>query len=449
MELWLPDQIALDETSNALIRDVEEAGRRLNLHRPLPEEVLRRINDDLDAERVYSSNAIEGNTLDLRETVMVLKQGIRCTTKKREAKEALNLEKTIKQVTRWRDARELLHTTNRILKVHRTLLGGIRDDWAGRFREDQVMIAGAKYQPPDQSLVASLMDRVMSYLSDPKDTNVVLRSTWAHWAIARIHPFYDGNGRIARLWQDVILLDGDLTCAIIRPEDRRSYLDALGNADEGEFDPLIQFAAQRIVTGLDRFLEELGKTPDFVEWVHEIAGDVDERATERAKLSYQRWSRKMDSLRREFQLCAAKVSEASTTLEIQVYPYRLIDRTQWENIRNGMGAEQTWHFKLDFTVSARRHRYYFFFGQHYLSDGDDEHDRSERRVSLLISEDDGSGGKGTRLDQIPDCPLSIREIYLVDDAFVLRRGDSARDRDVSPLGIAQEFIKDVVLHRLT
>ena len=448
MELWLPDQIALDETSNALTRDVEEAARRVDDHRPLPPEVVARIDDELEGERVYSSNAIEGNTLDLRETVMVLKHGSAGTKKKREAKEAINLGQAIKQVTAWLDARESIHATDRILRVHETLLGGIHDEWAGKFREKRVMISGAKYQPPDHTIIEALMERVMAYLSAPRDSNIVLRSTWAHWAIARIHPFYDGNGRIARLWQDAVLLQGHLTCAIVRPEDRTNYLAALMSADEGEFNPLIQFIAQRIAATLDRYLEELGKTSDFVEWVKEVAGEVDERAAERSKLSYQRWRRKMESLRREFQLCAAKVSEASKAVAIQVQPYPLIDQTQWENIRSGIGATLTWHFKLDFSTPGKRVRYYFYFAQHFWSEGDDERYRSERRVSLLISEDDGSG-TGIRLDLIPDCPLSIREIDLVDDAFVIRRADSVRERNVPALRIAQEFIRDVVLHRLT
>jgi len=83
MELWLPEQVAVDEVSRGLIADVKVTARSVNDYRPLPGDVVKRIEDDLLGERVYSSNAIEGNTLDLRETVMILKKGILGAKKKR------------------------------------------------------------------------------------------------------------------------------------------------------------------------------------------------------------------------------------------------------------------------------------------------------------------------------------------------------------------------------
>jgi hypothetical protein len=98
-------------------------------------------------------------------------------------------------------------------------------------------------------------------------------------------------------------------------------------------------------------------------------------------------------------------------------------------------------------------RYYFFFERHYATDLDDPGDRSEHRVSLSVSEEDNTGS-GVRLDEIPQCPLTIREIFVVGDAFVCRRvdpatGSASYDRDVAPLRIAQDFIREVVLKRLT
>lgn len=453
MELTNPDQIALSETTNALIEDVEETALRVNDHRPLPQEVVTRIDDELLGERVYSSNAIEGSTLELRETIMILKHGVGGSTKKREAREAENLGKAIRQITEWLGEHGRLYDVARLLQVHELILKGIKPEWAGRFRTDRVMIGGAKHQPPDHSIVPALVERVMEHASAPTKCNHVVRAVWVHWALARIHPFYDGNGRIARLWQDVVLLQGQLTCAIIRPEDRGIYLDSLGDADDGDFNPLVQLISQRVLATLDKYLVELGRTAEFTDWVREVAGEVDERAAEHAKLAYQRWRRAMERLRREFELCAGKLSETSDTLQMQVQTYPIIEQLQWENIRSGLGASKTWHFRLDCSTQGRRHRYYFFFGQHYWGKQDDERDRSQQRVSLLISEDDGSG-KGNRLDEISNCPLSIREVFVVDDAFVCRRVDPATgrveyQRNMPALRIAQDFIREVVLQRLT
>lgn len=452
MELWLPEQISLDAVSTALLGDIEETARRVDEHRPLPPEVVSRIDDKLLGDRVYSSNAIEGNTLDLRETVMILQRGIQGIKKQREAREAENLGKAAKLVDGWINDRDV-HTLERFLKLHRVLLQDINDDWAGKLRTERVMIQAARHQPPDHSLVPALLDRVLEQLRELPTENAVLRATWAHWAIARIHPFYDGNGRMARLWQDLVLIDGKLTCAIILPGERVEYLDALMTADEGDFNPLVQMVARRLASTFDLYLAELGKTGPFQEWVSELAGEVDERAAERSRLEYERWRRLMEQLRREFELCAAKLTEASKTVRVQVRPYPVIDQTQWQNIRGGIGSSNTWLFKLDFATDKKRLRYIFFFGKHFWKDGlDDERDRAEQRVTLLISEDDGTG-QAERLDLLKNCPLAVREIFVTDDQLIYRRIDpeTGKDvflRDASPLELAKEFIREVVLGRL-
>jgi len=453
MELWLPDQIALNETTNALIEDVAETARRVNEYRPLPGEVVRRIDDELSGERVYSSNAIEGNTLELRETLMILKQGIEGVKKKREAKEARNLGEAIRCVADRLAGGPSLHNVKSFLELHQMILRDIKDDCAGKLRTQRVMIQAAKHQPPDHELVPALVDRVFEHLNRERHANVLLRAAWVHWAIARIHPFVDGNGRMARLWQDVVLFEGGLTCAIIRPEDRRNYLDALVSADDGDFNPLVQLVASRVAATFDRYLVEVGRTEAFEEWVAEVAGEVDERAAERAELSYARWKRRMEQVRREFELCTAKVSGASKNVRIQVERYPLIDQTQWQNIRDGIGAEKTWFFRVDFASQNRRLRYFFFFGKHFWSDLDNQDERAEKRVSLLISEDDGSGA-AERLDKLENCPIALREVFVVDDQLVCRmvapRSDEARyDRGISALRIAQDFIREVALNRLT
>lgn len=453
MEFWLPNQIDLNETSKALIQDVEETARRVDEQRPLPDPVVKRINDDLLGERVYSSNAIEGNTLDLRETIMILKQGIQGAKKKREALEARNLGKAVDAISDWIRAGVDCHTVDRLLQAHRLLLDEIDDEWAGRFREHRVMIHGATHQPPNQEAVPALVERLMDELREPTDENAILRASWTHWAMARIHPFHDGNGRMARLWQDIVLLQSKLTCAVIRPEDRRQYLEALGEADEGEFNAIVQLVAQRVSSTFDRYLIELRKEDELKDWVTDLVGEVDARLEEKRKLGYMRWARRMKQLRYEFELCTARVTDSTTEIGVQLRPFDIIDQSRWENIGSGVGAEQTWFFKMEFSRGRERRRYFFFFGQHFWGECDTDCDRAEPRVCLLISEDDGSG-EAIRLDQIPECPLEAREIFVSDDEFVRKRFDHSAettvyDREISALRIAQDFIREVVLRRMT
>ncbi len=453
MELWLPDQIVLDGTSKALIGDVEEIARLVNEYRPLPPPVIKRIEEELLGERVYSSNAIEGNTLDLRETVMILRQGLVGTKRKREAMEARNLGDAAKKITEWVDNKDSCHTSEKLLEIHGIVLGEVDDQWAGKYREHRVMIGGAVHQPPQHALVAPMIDRVMEALARTTGAGNVLMGTWVHWAIARIHPFHDGNGRMARLWQDLVLSQGGFTCAIIRPEDRREYLEALGQSDEGDFNPLVRLIAQRVSVTFDKYLAEIRREEQLGRWVEDLVGEVDVRIEEHRTLSYLRWSRKMEQLRWEFEVCASRITDASKEMGVQVLRYDLIDQVRWENLRAGLGAERAWFFIADFSRGGTRWRYYFFFGRHHWSDLDDERDRSEQRVGLLISEQRGSA-ELTRLDEADACPISLREIFVVDESFVRKRVKQATveleyERGVSPLRIAQDFMHEVVLHRLT
>ncbi len=455
VELFRVEAIVLDEASKALLEDIDETARRVNEFRPLPSETVEGLLRDLLGERVYTSNAIEGNTLDLRETREVLRTGYVDIPKRREATEAQNLGRAIEHAQEKLISADGPLNTESFLCLHGMLLEGINDEWAGRFRDRRVMIHAAKHQPPDDRDVPDMMDTFFEGLRNAKNIHPVLLATWAHWTIARVHPFFDGNGRMARLWQDIILFRQQLTCATIRPEDRGDYLSALESADEGRFNPLVQLVAQRLIGIFDKYLEAQRKSKDRVEWASSLAGEASARAAQRHRLAYQRWSRKMEQIRFEFERCAACITDAAEDIEIQFRPYTLIDQDKWESLRSGTGAKETWFFFLDFRRTRQYLRYLFFFGKHFWSDIDSDEEKGEPRVSLLASEQIPGADRAVRLgDPEYSGPLSLREILLVDDQVVRKHYDLATakdvyDRGIDPLIVAQDFIQEVLLRRLT
>ncbi len=460
LELFRIEEIALDEASNALLEDIDETARRVNEFRPLASETVEGLLRDLLGERVFTSNAIEGNTLDLRETLEVLKTGHIDIQKKREATEALNLGKAIEYTQENLISPKAPLNRKTLLHLHDLLLRGINDEWAGRFRDGEVMIHAAKYQPPDATYVSDLVDSFFERLNHAERPNhasevhPVLLATWAHWAIARVHPFFDGNGRMARLWQDIILFRKKLTCAIIRPEDRRDYLSALECADEGRFDPLVQLVGQRVAATFDKYLEAQRKSSELDEWASSLAGEASARAAERRTLAYLRWSRKMEQIRFEFERCAARITDAAEDIEVQLRPYRLIDQAKWESLRSGTGPKETWFFFLHFRRARQSLRYIFFFGKHFWSDVDSNAERREPRVSLMVSEQPPGTEQATRLgDEGFATSLSLREVFVVDNQVVRKRYNLATrtdvvDREIDPMVVAQDFIEEVLLRRL-
>ena len=153
------EDIRLDITTAELLKDLREAARKVNDLRPLSRDVIEQVQRDILGERVYASNAIEGNTCDLRETIEILKAGHvgADQRRKREATEVLNLGKAIDEIRTLDKSDE--HRIEKFLAVHRILLQGVSDSWAGCFRHEGVMIRGAKHQPPDGSLVPQLMEQ--------------------------------------------------------------------------------------------------------------------------------------------------------------------------------------------------------------------------------------------------------------------------------------------------
>jgi len=456
MELFPVDKISLDGVTSELLADVTETAERVNNLRPLSEEVVQQVQREILGERVYSSNAIEGNTYSLGETIETLKTGHVFLGKRREATEVINLGKAIEHMQGQLASSPNPHCTESFLELHGILQRGIRDDLAGQFRGEQVMIGGAARQPPDHTYVRGLMEDFFSELTaaEPGETNAVLLATWAHWVITRVHPFGDGNGRMSRLWQDLILFRRRLTCAIIPPEARNEYRAALASADEGDFNSLTQIVARQVASTLDKYLTAQQKTDAISQWAADLVGESTARVAEKRKSDYLRWSRRMEQLRYAFERCASMITRASTEIDVQFVAYPIIDQSAWENLRAGIGATRTWHFRVVFRGRGRSLTYIFFFGKHFWSNLDTVSVRSEPQVCLLVSEQEGSEEEAKRLAEGVDSPLTIREIFVLDNQLVRRRYDPQRQQDVydgriDPTVIAQEFLSDVLLLKMT
>lgn len=453
MELKLPKQFDFSSGTESLIGDVGDLARRVNEFRPMTPDLVDAVHQKLFAERVYSSNAIEGNTLTLRETIEILRTGYVGQRRKKEGTEAQNLGRAVQHLESTLLPEKSPDTVDRLLELHGILLGGI-DAQAGQFRQDRRMITGAQYQPPRPELVPELTAKILLELNEDQEVNAVKLAAWAHWAIARVHPFVDGNGRMARLWQDLILLRARLAPAIIRLQDRdqNGYYDALSAADAGDINLLTQLVAQRTAATLEQYVAAQQQVAELQDWAAKMAGEVANRAAEQRKAKYLRWSRVVESLRDDFQRCAAKITASG--LEVQFREYPTIDEFAWDNIRSGIGAKHTWFFTLSFHHQGNFLRYIFFFGKHFWTIHDTDVERAEPRIALLVSEQDARG-EGKLLYQAENNPIALREIFVVENELIGvtsapgkdRETDAKYHRNTNGLKLAQEFIEHVVLRR--
>lgn len=231
---------------------------KLDSLRPFSPAVLQRLREQLIVEWTYNSNAIEGNTLTLQETKLVLEQGVTIGGKSvREHFEAINHKEAIEFIEHLTSKEEPLSVHN-LRQMHALILKGIDDTEAGNYRKVPVTIAGSSFVPADPSQVPALMDSFDRWLKiEEGKGNTVEFAALAHYKFIAIHPFVDGNGRTARLLMNLILMRGGYPPSVILKTDRMVYYRTLQQADDKEVTPFVNFVARSVDRALTIYLQAL------------------------------------------------------------------------------------------------------------------------------------------------------------------------------------------------
>lgn len=246
---------------HALLARIDIKRAELDRQRPLSAAEAGRLREYLDVEWIYHSNAIEGSTLTRQETLVVLKHGLTVGGKPLvEHLEAINHQAAIGWVEQLA-ARPAPPSEADILALHRLVLRSIDDANAGVYCQAQVYIAGSAFVPPSGRAVPGRMAEYTAWLARTGDVQAagqrlhpVTRAAHAHFWLVDIHPFVDGNGRVARLLMNLLLLQAGYPIAIIRQEDRAAYYAALEAGHEGRLDPFLLLVAEAVDRTLDLFL---------------------------------------------------------------------------------------------------------------------------------------------------------------------------------------------------
>ena len=243
-----------------ILARLEEKKARLEAARPLSPGVVAKLKEHFDVEWTYHSNAIEGSTLTLAETRLVLLDGLTVGGKSlREHLEAINHKHAIDLVEALAAEAEPI-TERNVRQIHALILRTIDDENAGAYRKGQVYITGSTYVPPVAIGMPPLMQELVAWFnsSEAADLHPVKRAALAHFRLVHIHPFVDGNGRTARLLMNLILIREGYPPAVIRRERRPEYYDALDRAHEGDTDPFVALVAEEAERSLDIWLEMVG-----------------------------------------------------------------------------------------------------------------------------------------------------------------------------------------------
>lgn len=238
----------------------------LDTHRPIAAYKVASIHEALSLEWTYNSNSIEGNTLSLVETKVVIEEGLTVAGKSlREHFEAVNHHEAISFVEQLAQPDYVVHKRD-IIDVHRLVLDKIDRNIAGRYREGNVRITGASFTPPDGLQVDTLMQELIDWYNsaEAQVLHPVVRVSLFHHRFVWIHPFYDGNGRTARLVYNLLLMSEGYPPAIVLKVDRKKYYRALRDGDKGDYSKLLFLIGQAVERSLSIYLGGLeGNSNDF------------------------------------------------------------------------------------------------------------------------------------------------------------------------------------------
>lgn len=209
---------------------IDEKKDIIDSHRPFSQNMSRQLRDKLIIEWTYNSNAIEGNTLTLSETKVVLENGI--TIKGKPLKDHLEIINHKEAIEYIEDlvSKNVKLSEYDIKSVHYLILKEIDSTNAGKYRHENVFISGAKHVPPIYMNVPYEMQKMIEKYQSWKDLHPVVRACFLHGEFVKIHPFIDGNGRTARILLNFELIQSGYPPVVIKTENRADYYDALDKA---------------------------------------------------------------------------------------------------------------------------------------------------------------------------------------------------------------------------
>ena len=222
-------------------KKLDELKSKLDSFRPLNPSVIKNLHEDLVLRWTYHSNAIEGNTLTLKETKVAL-EGITIGGKTlREHFEAINHKDAILFMEDLAQKEERLSEYS-IKQIHSLILKNIDDENKGKYRTTNVIISGAEHKPPQSFEVQSKMEEfIKNYNEKVTKLHPIELASFVHIEFVKIHPFLDGNGRTSRLLMNLELIKAGFPPVVIELEDRLEYYKTLDIAHtENDYKPFLE-----------------------------------------------------------------------------------------------------------------------------------------------------------------------------------------------------------------
>jgi Fic family protein len=259
--------MSINENIAVKLQKIDEFKEEISRYKSIDKNLIYKLKDFYRVSSVYSTNAIEGNTLTESETKVVIEDGITVGGKTvREHLEAINSANAYDFIYTLLNSDII--TEDNILKIHKLVLSGIDNEHAGRYRQEAVFISGTKYLPPAYKDIPGLMHGLTEKLNKRGNEHPIIKAADIHAEFESIHPFIDGNGRTGRFILSLELIKNGYPPFLIYPVKRLDYINSLRAYDiKNDITEIRKFVSENLyetIKELKRFLDNtIGKSENI------------------------------------------------------------------------------------------------------------------------------------------------------------------------------------------
>ncbi|WP_315121199.1 Fic family protein [uncultured Clostridium sp.] len=244
-----------------MFEGIDKKKALLDSKRPLDRKAAENLKKYFDVELTYNSNAIEGNTLTITETKVILEDGLTIGKGKslKEHLEVINHKEAIDYIDDIVSSD--IDISERVIKnLHYIILKSIDNKNAGEYRKSNVLISGSRHKPVEHFLVPEKMQELIDWYKENKSKmHPIQLAAMFHFKYVYIHPFIDGNGRSARLLMNLILMRNGYPITVIKTENRDEYMKSLEKASlQEDATDFIKIVAEAVERSLDTYLYIIG-----------------------------------------------------------------------------------------------------------------------------------------------------------------------------------------------
>lgn len=334
------------------IKNVEKVIDQLNQRRDkgLSPELETKLKKQLLISHVYHSNAIEGNKLSLRETELIL-EGMSINERPlKDEIEARSLANATEYLYKLIDGREPL-TKRTLVELHGLIMKDIPGINAGQFRKTDVRIKESEHIPPSFFEVDRQVDELFQWMNRNahKYSPLVMGAIIHHW-LAWIHPFADGNGRVARMFLNFYLLQKGYPEIIIKISERDLYYNALIKADKGDIADVVELLADNIRDSINIYEEMLNEDERQQAWklkYKELSDGQYKKAKETYSFQYEVWKNQIAVFKALLLENIRDIGAYLPNLSFSVKEYDILSFSQYLDILENRDVSNTWYMLLN------------------------------------------------------------------------------------------------------